>query len=36
MHWGKIPFHTEQKYFDNKLMIKYTKWSNEKNPKIIE
>lgn len=36
MHWEKIPFHTEHKYFDNKLMIKYTKWSNEKNPKIIE
>lgn len=36
MHWEKIPFHTEHKYFDNKLMIKYTKWSNEKTLKIIE
>lgn len=38
MHWEKIPFHTEHKYFDNKLMIKYryTKWSNEKTLKIID
>lgn len=36
MQWEKIPFHTEHKYFDNKLIIKYTKWSNEKTLKIIE
>lgn len=36
MYWEKIFFYIEYKYFDNKLIIKYIKWLNEKIFKIIE